>query len=137
MQGIPRAFTRFLVGQQYLVDVKIFIIIQISCLRHDVSRTHPTPDPPPFVPEYSTVIDDHDPVDFSERMQQTEKLLSNYVPASRKGDTVHVLRSFLQFLPKRGRLQLMLDIELSASRFVLRDLRDYLYGTLIVPRKYS
>ncbi|KAN0078853.1 HET domain containing protein [Elaphomyces granulatus] len=67
---------------------------------------------------------------------QTEQLSDNYVPTSRKDDTKNLLQCFLKFLPKRGRLQLMKDIEFSAPD-CLRTLRDYLMGTLIVPRKYS
>ena len=92
------------------------------------------PIPPPIplpsflsdISSLSTVIDDPNLVDFPERMLETEKLLGNYAPASRKDDIANVLRCFLRFLPKRGRLQLMLDIELSALKSCLRDLRDYL-----------
>jgi hypothetical protein len=74
--------------------------------------------------------------DIDESMR-TEKLLSNYTSLTKKDDTIVILESFLEFLPKRGRLQLMVDIELSAAAASLRDLRDYLMGCLIIPSRYS
>ncbi|KAN0084842.1 hypothetical protein V8E54_001309 [Elaphomyces granulatus] len=66
-------------------------------------------------------------------LRRTEKILSDYVPMSAKDDTVILLRSFLEFLPTSGRVQLMEDIEHAKSK--LNQLCQYLYGGIIAPCK--
>ena len=86
----------------------------------------------------SSVASDTDESKIVELEMRTEDLLKNYVPSTKKDDTTTILRCFLEFLlPKRGRIQLMLDIEQTAGQSSLRDLREYLVGTLIIPSKYS
>ena len=80
-------------------------------------------------------VSDIDESKIVELEMKTEDLLKNYVPSTKEDDTTTILRCFLELLPKRGRIQLMLDIEQSAEQSSLRDLREYLMGTLIIPSK--
>jgi hypothetical protein len=80
-------------------------------------------------------VSDIDESKIVELEMRTEDLLKNYVPSTKEDDTTTILRCFLELLPKRGRIQLMLDIEQSAEQSSLRDLREYLMGTLIIPSK--
>jgi hypothetical protein len=81
----------------------------------------------------SSVLDDS--YDFSDKKRNVQKKFDMYSPTLSKDDTVAVLGAFLEFLPKRGRQQIVEDIErLPVSD--LRELRDYLVSSLLIPCKY-
>ncbi|KAJ9262989.1 hypothetical protein DTO212C5_7762 [Paecilomyces variotii] len=68
--------------------------------------------------------------------EQAEQKLSRFEPSSRTDDTVLILKSFLDHLPRdRGRWVLVRYIAGSEDASALRSLADYLYTTLLAPFK--
>ncbi|KAJ9235424.1 hypothetical protein DTO169E5_6140 [Paecilomyces variotii] len=68
--------------------------------------------------------------------EQAEQKLSQFKPSSRTDDTVLILKSFLDHLPRdQGRWVLVRYIAGSEDAGALRSLADYLYTTLLAPFK--